>query len=66
LGAEKSSFNENFLAFQMQQRSIASKLENVVCEHCKHKIFSFVPEIFLFDKKYFDIIIDKIHDKGYY
>jgi hypothetical protein len=38
-GAEKLSFDENFLAFQMQQRSIAKKLKNVVCEDCKHKIF---------------------------
>jgi len=31
------------------------------------KFFSFVPEIYLFDhKKYFNIIVDKIKDKGYY
>jgi len=39
IGAEKSRFNGNFLAFRMQQRSIASKLENVVCEDDNPKKF---------------------------
>jgi hypothetical protein len=34
-GLRNSAFGENFLTFQLQQRGIAGKLENVVCEHGK-------------------------------